>query len=121
MTRYFWSVVDAAQFLWTSLLEGDVNNERGCVYVPSMTSYRMYEIAHGMTDKIEYTGLRCLEKLHEDLISEHESSTCYDANEYHIIYPACHDWINNLSKRGNKVPDGFSLKSSNHPQGGPIL
>ena len=116
MTRYFWTVEEAASFLLTCLGHDD----RGVVYVSKMQSYRMEALAReaikGTTSQIEYTGLRCLEKLHEDLISEHESGTCYDLGDYYAIYPAVHDWTNNLSIQGQKVPEGFALKSSDNPK-----
>jgi UDP-N-acetylglucosamine 4,6-dehydratase len=111
MTRYFWTVKQAAKFLLTCL----ANDNRGCVYVSKMLSYRMEPIARSYGE-IEYTGLRCLEKIHEDLISEHESGTCYDHGDYYCIYPAVHDWINNLPIQGTKVPEGFALKSSDNPK-----
>lgn len=120
MTRYFWSPEQAAQFLLTCLDQ----DGRGNVYVSKMQAYRMEDMAReiikGTSCQIEYTGLRCLEKLHEDLISEHESGTCYDLGDYYCIYPAVHDWINNLSIQGTKVPEGFSLKSSDNPHGGSL-
>jgi len=117
MTRYYWHVSDASLFLIKCLRDSDTHNERGCVYVSKMQSYNMDAIAKRFVDAtFEYTGLRCLEKLHEDLISSHESGTCYDCDKYYAILPACHDWINNLPKRGELVPEGFSLKSSDSPR-----
>lgn len=115
MTRYFWLPAEAAVFAISSLQEAQTHNDRGVVYVSKMQSYHLDKIARSYSDNIMYTGLRCLEKVHEDLISEHESDSCYDCGSYYAIFPVAHDWINNLPVRGDKVPEGFALRSSDNP------
>jgi UDP-N-acetylglucosamine 4,6-dehydratase len=108
MTRFFWEAEDAAGFL----LEMLEKNERGSIYVPKMQSYNMLALAKKMNPiRIDFTGLRCSEKIHEDLISIHESPNTRDCGDYYTVYPFIHDWINNLPIEGQMLPDGFAMSS----------
>jgi len=110
MTRFFWDVKDAAKFCIDRLED----MERGCLYIPKMKGYRMWDEANKISPEITVTGLRTLEKIHEDLISEHEAYTCYDRGDYWVIYPFDHEWTGKLRTRGNEVPEGFKVRSNDN-------
>jgi UDP-N-acetylglucosamine 4,6-dehydratase len=92
MTRFFWSVEDAAFYCIARLQDC----EKGCIYIPKMLGLSMADEAKKYTDKIRITGLRTLEKIHEDLINEHEAITCHDIGYSYCIYPFDHEWCENV-------------------------
>jgi UDP-N-acetylglucosamine 4,6-dehydratase len=108
MTRFFWRIEEAAGFIIKIISD---TSQRGCIYVPKMRSSRIMNIAEAFTDKIKISGMRCPEKIHEDLISVHESVSCYDQGDYYVIYPTQHDWCKEIEKEGKKVTPGFKISS----------
>lgn len=107
MTRYFLTLSEAISLLF----EAAENSVGGETYVMNMPSFYISDLAkvlikhYGNNDTIiEEIGIRPGEKMHEVLISEHESSRSYTFNEdYYIIMPEIkidrdHSYINELSK-----------------------
>lgn len=111
MTRFLWTIGSAAEFLILAMNDGSKNGERGCLYIPKMKRFSLLEIARKRSDMVEITGLRCPEKIHEDLILSAESTTCYDVGSFYIIYPSLHAWAKSVKPRGIKVPEEFKLTS----------
>jgi UDP-N-acetylglucosamine 4,6-dehydratase/5-epimerase len=107
MTRFYWGIDEASDFVIEKLQRED----RGCIYVPKMRGSSIYEIAKGYSQNIIITGLRCPEKLHEEMVSNVESQHCHDNGEYYIIYPGFHHWNNNIKTFGVKVEKNFKLTS----------
>jgi FlaA1/EpsC-like NDP-sugar epimerase len=107
MTRWFWEIKDAAQFILHRLIE----MQRGVIYVPKMPGYRMLDVAKGYSHNITITGLRCGEKLHEEMISETESQNTYESGDFYTIYPFSHEWAQGIKYSGIKVPEGFTYRS----------
>lgn len=90
MTRYFMTVEEAIHLV----LEAFKISVGGEILVMDMPSYRMEDIAkviaqeYGQNTKIEETGIRPGEKLHEVLISRHEIPETYKYKDnYYIIMP----------------------------------
>lgn len=111
MTRFFWTVQGAADFIIDKLSLDD----RGVVYIPKMQSFRMMDIAASYSPDIQITGLRCSEKLHERLVSEVEVDNTYDRDLYYIIYPVQHPWVMELPKDpGTKVSSSTNFTSSEY-------
>jgi UDP-N-acetylglucosamine 4,6-dehydratase len=111
MTRFFWYVSDAAKFIISRIADISINFDRGLVYVPKMRAHKMIDIAMTISKNIQVTGLRCPEKLHEELISETEGLSTWDQDDHYIIYPMQHDWSATITARGVKIEEGFSLSS----------
>jgi len=91
MTRYFLTLEEAIKLVLTAC-EFDPS---GGLFVMRMPSCRIIDLAKVLiehygdpiTTKVELTGLRPGEKLHELLISEYESSNCYVYNyNYYLIH-----------------------------------
>jgi FlaA1/EpsC-like NDP-sugar epimerase len=116
MTRFFWRIDEAARFILKIEKSVRVNDNRGCIFIPKMHSVKMQHIAKAFTEKVEIAGMRCPEKLHEDLISTHESISCYYQGDYYVIYPTQHDWAKSIATEGKKVNPDFSLSSSHSDQ-----
>lgn len=108
MTRFYWQVDEAADFVIKMLQN---TSDRGCIYIPKMKSYKISDIAKTYSDKLKYTGIRCPEKIHEELVSETEAFNTCDRRGYYVIYPSYHEWSKNIEPEGVKVPDGFKLSS----------
>jgi UDP-N-acetylglucosamine 4,6-dehydratase len=103
MTRFFWSIQEAAKFLLACM----ATQERGVIYIPKMKSYRMIDIAKEYSDKIKIGGLRCSEKIHEELISETDISSGFarDNGTHYSIYPIHHAWQKTLTMYGKEIKD----------------
>lgn len=86
---------DATRF-WITLEEGVefvskcVEKMRGReVFIPKMPSFSIMDLTSIMspTTKVKLTGLRPGEKLHEDLITKHESHNTFEFNSYFVVRP----------------------------------
>jgi FlaA1/EpsC-like NDP-sugar epimerase len=91
MTRFFLTLSEAISLLFKAT-EFSVGGE---TYIMNMPAFRMSDVAkvlikhYGNKDtKIEEIGIREGEKIHEVLVSEHESSRTYIFNnDYYVIMP----------------------------------
>lgn len=90
MTRFFISIDEAIRLLLDAAKEGS----NGEIYVIKMKSYRIVDVAnfvikHFGNDqtKTSFIGLRPKEKIHELLISKHESCNTIEKDNYYIILP----------------------------------
>lgn len=113
MTRFFWTIQDAAAFVLDRITDGETNFDRGLIYIPKMRSFKMIDLANEISkeNEIKITGMRCPEKIHEELVSETEGKNCYDQGNHYIIYPAMHEWAASITPRGKKCQSGFKLTS----------
>ena len=76
MTRYFITVQELSAHMLHVLEEGD----NGCIYIPSIKSICISDLAEAViklygisNSRIEYTGLRPNEKIHEQLFIDNET------------------------------------------------
>jgi FlaA1/EpsC-like NDP-sugar epimerase len=105
MTRYFLTLSEAISLLFKAA----INSVGGETYVMNMPSFYISDLAKVLVKHygnkettIEEVGIRPGEKMHEELISEHESSRSYVFNkDYYIIMPELkidrdYDYINGL-------------------------
>ncbi|MDA3780555.1 MAG: polysaccharide biosynthesis protein [Bacteroidales bacterium] len=91
MTRFFLTLSEAIKLLFQAV-EFSIGGE---TYVMNMPSFYIIDLAKVLIDhygdentKIKEIGIREGEKIHEVLISEHESATSYKYNdEYYVILP----------------------------------
>lgn len=63
------------------------NNLGGEIFIPKIPSYKVIDLAKAICSKteIQIIGSRYGEKIHEDLISKHESSQTIDIGKYYIL------------------------------------
>ena len=66
------------------------NNLGGEIFVPKIPSYKILELAKaiGPNCKLEYTGIRQGEKIHEEMITSSDSFSTIDIGKYYVILPA---------------------------------
>ena len=99
MTRFFWSIEEAAKFIEWAIHNG----ERGLLYIPKMRGYKIMDIAKEYSDKIKIVGLRTNEKIDEELISISELGQATDQGERYALYPTRHEWTTDLRRTGDPV------------------
>ncbi|OIJ18544.1 UDP-N-acetylglucosamine 4,6-dehydratase [Anaerobacillus alkalidiazotrophicus] len=91
MTRFFLTIEDAIRLLFKATYE----SKGGEIFVMKMPTCKIIDLAHVLIEasgkedvKIEMTGIRPGEKLHEVLFTEYESQhTVYYDDEYYVILP----------------------------------
>ena len=108
-TRFFFTIQTATQFV-LSKLESMTGGE---IFIPKMESKSILEMALSMTSSanLEFTGFRCPEKLHEELITNYEATQCYDQGDCFCIYPEFHSWRKELAYQGKHVRLDFTYSS----------
>lgn len=92
MTRFWITLEEAAEFVVDRLFDPKpiVPEHRGCIYIPEMPSYRMWELVDifstkGVENKI--IGIRPGEKIHEQIITYSELERAKKKEDYIIVYP----------------------------------
>jgi UDP-N-acetylglucosamine 4,6-dehydratase (inverting) len=112
MTRFNISLEDGVAMV----LHAIEHAHGGELYVPKIPSYRILDVAQAIapscTTKI--VGIRPGEKLHEEMITVHDSHNTWDTGKYYIICPAStfpSRATESLPPNAKKVPVGFSYNS----------
>jgi len=85
MTRFHIMLEDAVSMVIHAL----VSARGGEMFVPKLPSFYVMDLARAvcLDCKIETTGIRPGEKLHEEMISMYESSNTFDFQKYYLIIP----------------------------------
>jgi len=112
MTR-FWMPLEKSVNLVIHAFE----EMRGCeIFVPKLPSMRVLDLAEAIArdSKVRVIGIRPGEKVHEQLISEHESRYALEYADHFVILPP-HAWADRDRWVGGRpVPDGFCYTSDNN-------
>lgn len=115
MSRFWVTLNEAAELVFTALN----NSSGGELYVYKCPSFKVTDLARAMDPncELEEIGIRPGEKLHEVMITEDDSRTTYEYDDYYIIYPSL-DWWDNLNviNSGKRVKKGFKYASNNNGQ-----
>jgi len=74
---------------------------------------KVVDLAHAMDPaaRLEFVGIRPGEKLHEEMISVHDSRSTHDMGDYYVIQPEFEWWSRDRLDGGQSVPEGFSYSS----------
>lgn len=111
MTRFWITLSKAVDFVTYSL----ETMRGGEVFIPKMPSFRISDLIQVVAPKAKkiYTGIRPGEKLHEDLITSHESRNVREFNQHFVLLPEFDFWHDKeFSKTKAKiVPEGFFYNS----------
>jgi UDP-N-acetylglucosamine 4,6-dehydratase/5-epimerase len=72
----------------------------GEIYIPKMPSYKITDLAKAIApdSKIKFTGIRPGEKLHEELITESDSLSAIEFDDYFVILPLIDERIWDVEK-----------------------
>jgi UDP-glucose 4-epimerase len=88
MTRFLLSLDQAVDTVFSALQFAGP----GDTYVPKVPAARVVDVAevliNGRNVRIEYTGIRPGEKIHEIMVSEEERHRTIDRDGYYVIRPA---------------------------------
>jgi UDP-N-acetylglucosamine 4,6-dehydratase/5-epimerase len=108
MTRFSLPIEESVDLV----LHAIKNAVGGEIFVPKISSFRVLDLAKAICDKctIKVVGIRPGEKLHEELISSHDSVNTFDMGEYYIITDSSEKLIN-FYKNEKKVPLNFNYNS----------
>ena len=111
MTRFLLSVEEGVNLVLWSIF----NSLGGEIIVPKIPSIKIVDVAKIIApkSKISVVGIRPGEKLHEELISIHESRNCLSyKDKYLILDPLNHKLSELYKKKGAKtVKDNFFYDS----------
>ncbi len=90
MTRFWITLPQAAKFVWETL----ENMKGGEIFVPKLPSIKITNLAKAVAPaaKIKITAVRPGEKLHEELITEEESTRCQEFADRFILIPQVPHW-----------------------------
>jgi len=112
MTRFFITLPQAVDMVIHSFKEMKGSE----IFVKQIPSVKIVDIAKalGPNCRLEEIGLRPGEKLHEQLISEEESSYTYKFQGYFKILSPLNSWCETKGRisDGQKVDEGFIYKSN---------
>ena len=114
MTRFFTTFTESVKFLLKIMETG----QGGCVYIPKMPSFFISDTVdvlveyYGNTEtKIKEVGIREGEKIHEVLVSEHETGRTSVFSDRFVIYPQIETGRNyEYEKNGMRFSSADNLK-----------
>jgi len=107
MTRFNILLEEAIELVLWSI----INSRGGELIVPKLPSFYIKDLASLIgKNKYEISGIRVGEKLHEEMISDHDSPNTFDlGNKYAIVPENLKNFYKN--KKLQLVPSGFSYNS----------
>jgi UDP-N-acetylglucosamine 4,6-dehydratase len=113
MTRFWLTLEQGVDFVFKSLslMNG------GEIFVPKIPSMRLMELAKaiGPNCRLEVTGIRPGEKLHETLVPQDEAPWCVEYPEHFVIHPSQLWWEpSKTDTTSNKVPVDFKYSSDSN-------
>ena len=115
MTRFNISLEQGVELVLNAI----ENAKGGEMFVPKIPSYRITDVAKaiGPGCKHETIGIRPGEKLHEEMITQHDSPTTLDLGNQYVV---CHDQrvMEEILSEGNgkPVPPGFAYCSESNSE-----
>src|SRR5208337_2207944 len=114
MTRFWITLDQGVQFVLQSL-ERMVGGE---LFVPKLPSMNILNLAEAIAPecRIEITGIRPGEKLHEVMVPRDEASRTVEFDSYYMIQPDFKFWIRRYNGGdGRSVPEDFEYNSNTNP------
>lgn len=88
----------------------------GELYVPKLPSYRLVDLASAIAPRAKHqiVGIRPGEKLHEEMITEHDALNTIELDDHYVLLPVLSTW-NPSELRGRRCPAGFRYHSGINP------
>ena len=113
MTRFWLTIDSGVQFV----LDSVERMHGGEIFVPKIPSFKVTDVAKvvcpGVPTRI--IGIRPGEKLHEVMITEDDSHTTYEFEDYFAILSPALISSGTYRDKGKKVKEGFRYASDNNP------
>ena len=112
MTRFWLTINEGVQFVLDSL----ERMHGGEIFVPKIPSFKVSDVARVVCPGIptRIIGIRPGEKLHEVMITEDDSHTTYEFEDYFAILSPSLISSGVYEKMGKKVEEGFRFASDNN-------
>lgn len=114
MTRFWITLEQAARFVQRCLtiMQG------GEIFVPKIPSMRVTDLARAMAPraKLAVVGIRPGEKLHEVLLTDHESRFGLEYDDCYILLPESQMIERPVHRSAKPVAAGHSFTSDNNPE-----
>ena len=91
------------------------------IFIPKIPSYNIIDLAKaigGENCKINITGIRPGEKIHEQMIGLEDAPHTYEYDDHYKILPAIYNWSSDpeRNKGGVKVDKNFTYSSDNNKE-----
>ncbi len=90
----------------------------GEIFIPKLKSYNVTDMAKAVSSKskIQFTGIRPGEKIHEEMISESESRNCIEFKNFYLIKPESlfSNWNLKFFNKKNNIKN-IKFNQSNMP------
>lgn len=114
MTRFWITLEQGVEFVLRclGLMHG------GEIFVPKIPSMNIMDLVAAIAPeaKVEFTGIRPGEKLHELLVSADEARHTMEFDDMFVLQPAHPWWKMENWAGGRPLPDGFYYSSDNNSQ-----
>ena len=112
MTRFNITLEEGVSLVWHAL----EHMWGGEIFVPKIPSYRIMDVAEAVAPgcRIQITGIRPGEKLHEEMITETDALNTLEFDKYFVILPSLGLWdVAEFKSKfnGSACPDGFRYNS----------
>jgi UDP-N-acetylglucosamine 4,6-dehydratase len=113
MTRFWITLDQGVEFVMASL----ERMHGGELFVPKIPSTKVLDLAKAIAPdaEIDIVGIRPGEKLHEEMITVHDSRRTIDMGTYYVVQPEMEWWAGEPAD-GCPVPDGFHYSSDKNEQ-----
>ncbi len=113
MTR-FWITLDHAVQMVLDALELMYGGE---IFVPKIPSMKLVDLAKAIAPdaELKFIGMRPGEKLHEELISQHDAHRCMDIGKCYVMMPEM-EWFEPQRIEGKPVSPDFAYTSDRNEQ-----
>lgn len=109
MTRFWITLQQGVDFVLNCLgvMAG------GEIFVPKIPSMKVTDLAEALAPgcKLEITGIRPGEKLHEMMVPDDDARRTVEFDDFYVIQPDFQWWSADNHKGGKQVPDGFKYSS----------
>lgn len=114
MTRFWITLEQGVRFV-IRCVEGMHGGE---VFVPKIPSMRVADLARVVAPdcRIEISGIRPGEKVHEVLVNSDEARTTLELDDMFVIQPVFPWWTQENWVGAHAVPDGFNFSSDTNPR-----
>jgi UDP-N-acetylglucosamine 4,6-dehydratase len=109
MTRFWLTLEQGVRFVLSAIEQ----MHGGELFIPRIPSMRIMDLAKAIAPecKIEITGIRPGEKLHEVMVSRDEARHAVLAGDKYVIFPEYPWWSTDRWAEGKPLPDGFEYNS----------
>jgi len=114
MTRFWLTLEQGVRFVLRAIEE----MHGGELFIPRIPSMRIMDLAKALAPecKIEITGIRPGEKLHEVMISRDEARHAARTDDKYVVFPEYPWWTADRWADGKPLPDGFEYTSDANDQ-----